>query len=258
MREHHLIATCVVTAAVLLAGSAGVLAEQGTVPVQEPEAGRGEKVHSSYAHQSAIENFSDKSLGELAREQSPVQEDALAYGFAAKSEEAKFFIIGSLYSETLAHLSSGQAVLAAERLAAIEREFITLKVPRSLYNYVSKMRNMIASGKYEPGLNAELLSLFQPFFEDYARGQSEDKLTLFRAGTWLLDMSLTAAAGDLELLHQEETLAHFTGEMRRMDAPQGVMRALEEITAIVKQEKVSERDVRSILRLVKRIQTILG
>jgi len=43
-----------------------------------------------------------------------------------------------------------------------------------------------------------------------------------------------------------------------MDAPQGVMRALEDITAIVKQEKVSERDVRSILRLVKRIQTILG
>ena len=260
MRKHFMIPAFVLAVAMVLTAvvPAGAPAQQGNVPVQKPDADEAENVHSSYAHQSAIDNYSDKSLGEIAREQSPVQEDALAYGFAAKSEEAKFFLIGSLYSETLAHLSSGDAKLAVERLDAIEREFITLQVPRSLYNYVSKMRNMIAGGKYEPRLNAELLSLFQPFFEDYARGQSEDKLTLFRAGTWLMDMSLTASAGDLELLHQTRALKRFIEEMRRMDAPQGVMRALEDISDIVKQEKVSDRDVRSILRLVKRIQTILG
>jgi hypothetical protein len=123
---------------------------------------------------------------------------------------------------------------------------------------VSKMRNMVETGKYDPKLSAELLSLFQPFFEDYAEGQSEDKLILFRAGLWLFDMTLTAAAGDLALLKQTETLDYFKGEMQRMDAPQGVIRALDEISKIVSKDKVSDRDVRNILRQVKRIQTILG
>ncbi|MFW6181755.1 MAG: hypothetical protein ACOC8N_08405, partial [Spirochaetota bacterium] len=104
MRKHYMIPAFVIAAALLFAAFIPALApaEQGAVPVQKPDEDRAEKVHSSYAHQSAIDNYSDKSLAEIAREQSPVQGDALAYGFAAKSEEAKFFLIGSLYSETLA------------------------------------------------------------------------------------------------------------------------------------------------------------
>jgi hypothetical protein len=237
--------------------SALSFAEQGAVPAPKPNK-PSEHVHNSYAHQTAIDNYSDQTLGEIAKEQSTVDQEGLAYGFAAKSEEAKFFLIGSLYSEALAYLFSGDNELAAERLKAVEREFIVLQVPPSLYNYLTKMRSMLTSGKHDPKLVAELLSLFQPFFEEYAEGQSTDKLTLFRAGIWLFDMGLTAAAGDLELLHQAGTLEYFTEEMERMDAPVGVMRALDDINDIVKQEKVSDRDVRNILKLVKRIQTILG
>jgi hypothetical protein len=241
---------------VLAAGPAA--AEQGAVPVDKSRIKGGEQFHESYMYQSAISNFSDKSLGAIAGENSPLNEGDLTYGFAAKSEEAKFFLVGSLYAESLAYLHSAAADEAAQRLRAIERQFITLNVPRSLYNYVSKMRNMVETKRYDTELAAELLSLFQPFFEDYAKEQSEDMLILFRAGLWLLDMTLTAEAGDLVLLRQTETLDYFTEQMRRMDAPRGVLSALEDISGIVSQESVSDRDVRQILKQVKRIQTILG
>lgn len=251
--------TAVAVIAILVAVPVLLAEEQGKLPVDTShiETG-GELHHSSYHHQAAIKNSSDKSLGDIAREQSPVKDEALAYGFAAKSDEAKFFIIGSLYSEVLAYLHSGDDEAAVERLKAMETEFIRLGVDQSLYNYVTKMRSMISSGEYESAHTAELMSLFQPFFEDYAKGESADKLTLFRAGLWLLDMSLTASAGDLEMLHQASILDHFISEMKRMDAPMGVIRSLDEISEIVHQDSVSDRDVRTILKLVSRVQTILG
>ena len=53
-------------------------------------------------------------MGTLAKEHSTIGEKATTFGFAAKSEEAKFFIIGALYSETIAYLKSGNLDLAAK------------------------------------------------------------------------------------------------------------------------------------------------
>lgn len=211
---------------------------------------------NSYQFQSGIK--SGKSLGTLAKEHSTIGEKATTFGFAAKSEEAKFFIIGALYSETIAYLKSGNLDLAAKRLESIEKEFVSLRVPSSLYNFVTKARNLIQTKKYKPEVLGEFLSLFQPFYEDYTKTKGEDKLILFRAGSWLVDMSLTAGAGDKELLRQKGTLDYFTKEMKRMDAPKGVMDALDEITKISVKKEITDRDAKEVLNLVKKIQTILG
>lgn len=218
----------------------------------------GEVVFDSSSFQSEIR--SGKSLGALAKEQSVVGEKATAFGFAAKSDKAKFFLIGSLYSEALAYVRSGDIALAADRLKAIETQFIAIRVPSSLYNYISRTRNLLETKRYSTEVVRELLSLFQPFFEDYARGmgKGEDKLTLFRAGSWLMDMSLAAAAGDTNLLRQKAKLDYFNTEMKRMDAPNGVLDALAEITKISEQKEIAERDAKQVLKQVKRIQTILG
>ncbi len=216
----------------------------------------GTEYFNSYVFQSGIRT--GKSLGTLAKEHSTIGEKAAAFGFAAKSEEAKFFIIGALYSETIAYLKSGNLDLAAKRLESIEKEFISLRVPSSLYNFVTKARNLIQTKKYKPEVLGEFLSLFQPFYEDYTKTKGEDKLILFRAGSWLVDMSLTAAAGDKELLRQIGTLGYFTKEMKRMDAPKGVLDNLEEITKIANKKEITDRDAKEVLNLVKKIQTILG
>ena len=217
----------------------------------------GEIYFSSSNFQSNIRS-SDK-LSTLVQKYSTIGKDAVSYGFTAKSDEAKFFIIGALYSEALAYLNSGQVDMAAKRLGSIEKEFIILGVPNSLYNYISKTRNILEINKYSLDALEDFLSLFQPIYEDYAKSKGEDKLTLFRAGSWLVDMSLTAAADNRGLIKQEqEQLSYFIKEMKRMDAPKGVMNALKEIDNVAKKETISDKDVENILKQVKKIQTILG
>jgi len=212
--------------------------------------------NSAYS-QTAIQ--SDESLSNLATTHTSIGEDPVSYGFAAKSDEAKFFIIGTLYSEALAHLGSGNFSIAANRLEAVEKQFIVLQVPPSLYNYVSKTRNLIELKKYSIEALLDMLSLFQPFFEDYAKSQNQDKLILFRAGSWLVDMSLTAAANDKQLIKQgKRQLVYFIKEMKRMDAPKGVLKSLEKIDRIASKDEIDEKDVERVLKQVKKIQTILG
>jgi len=218
----------------------------------------GKVVFNSSRFQSSIK--SDKSLGTLAKEVSTIGEQAISFGFAAKSEEAKIFIIGALYSEALAHLRSGKMDLASKRLESIGQEFININVPTSLFNYISNIANMVETQRYSSDVILEFLSLFQPFYEDYANSKGEDKLILFRAGSWLVDMSLTAAAQDKAMLKQLETLNYFIKEMKRMDAPKGVLNSLDEILKIAdKEEKdITEKGGKNVLKLVKKIQTILG
>jgi hypothetical protein len=230
--------------------------QEARVPPKDIDTSGIDSYFNSYKFQSGIK--SGKGLGTLAKEHSAIGEQASSFGFAAKSEEAKFFIIGALYSETIAYLKSGNLDLAAKRLESIEKEFISLRVPSSLYNFVTKARNLIQTKKYKADVLGEFLSLFQPFYEDYAKTKGEDKLILFRAGSWLVDMSLTAAAGDKELLRQKGTLDYFTKEMKRMDAPKGVMDALDEISKIAVKREITDRDAKEVLNLVKKIQTILG
>ncbi|MHC1729334.1 MAG: hypothetical protein AB9866_25605 [Syntrophobacteraceae bacterium] len=211
---------------------------------------------NSHAFQSGIQT--EKNLGEIAKQNSPLAEKVSAFGFAAKSDEARFFLIGALYTEVLAYLHGGKMDLASQRLELIEREFINIGAPSSLYNFITKTRNLVENGKYPSEYLITVASLFQPFFEEYAKSKSEDKLTLFRAGSWLVNMSLTAAGNDKELLRQSATLSYFSNELKRMDAPKGVLEALGEISKISQKEKITDKDSEKVLQLVKEIEQLLS
>lgn len=223
---------------------------------KRPGGGAGETVFDSNRFQSNIR--SDKNLGALAKENSVAGDPAASFGFAAKSEEAKFFLIGSLYSEALAYLRSNKVDLAAKRLEAIEKEFLNLNVPNALFNYINKTRNLITTKRYSKEVLIDFLALFQPFFEDFAKAKNADMLTLFRAGSWLMDMSLASAGGDRIMLRQSANLNYFIAEMKRMDAPKGVLDALDEIVKVADKKEITDRDSENVLKQVKKIQTILG
>lgn len=217
----------------------------------------GDAYFNSANYQSIIQG--GDNLSQLAKSQSPMGGDAAAYGFAAKSDEAKFFLIGTLYSEALAHLSGGNLKLAAERLDTIENQFVAIQVPGALYSFITKVHSRVALEKYPKEALVDMLSLFQPFFEAYAQDLSQDKLILFRAGSWLMDMSLAAAADNRALIRQANPqLAYFIKEMKRMEAPQGVLDAYARISEIADKEAVSDNDVKKVIKQVKKIQTILG
>jgi len=217
---------------------------------------KGQEIFSSASSQSMIPGY--VNLAAIAKTNSIVGSKASSLGFAAKSDESKFFLIGALYSEALAYQRGGDSNSAAKALAAIEEIFIELGAPSSLYNYISKTQHVVERGKYPKEAILDMLSLFQPFFDEYAEKMSKDKQTLFRAGSWLADMALTASVGDVTLLKQPTHLEYILNEMKRMDAPQGVIKALERIHAITAKKTVEKHDTKAVLRQVKKIQAILG
>lgn len=240
----------------LLCVVAPALAVEPLPPRQELDAVPAEVTFDSVRFQEVLRT--GKNLGSLASANSSLDDDAIQFGFAAQSEEARFFISGALFSEALAHQRGDQSAEVVRKLKALEREFIAIGVPGSLYNYVTKLRSMVESGAYESDAILQFFSLFQPFVEDLARSQSEDKLLLFRAGSWLVDMGLAAATGNMELLAQAERLAYLAREMERMEAPKGALDALREIAEISGQEEISERDAERVLTLVQRMKSLLG
>ena len=217
---------------------------------------QGDLVFSSSALQAELDGSVD--LGAMAQENSALGERASSFGFSVKSDEANVFLVGALYSEALAFLRSGNFALAEDRLEALQQQFIRLGVPSSLYSYVTKVLNLVGKKQYSDEALLDMLSLFQPFFEDYASNRSDDFLILFRAGSWLVDLSLAAAAENTTMLRQQAHLAYIVQEMERMDAPPGVGDALGQIAEITAKEEITTRDLQSVVGQVKRIQSILG
>jgi hypothetical protein len=199
-----------------------------------------------------------QGLGVLANDLTLFGKMDQSMGFAAKSEEAKTFLIGSFYSECLAYVRGGKSDLALDRLKAIEKEFILMGVPTSVFGFISKIENAIVTKQYEPAVLMDFFALFQPVYEEFLNSKGKDRLTLFQAGSWLMDMGLAAAAKDKTLLKQPQVLDYFTAEMTRMDAPKGVLDALAEISTIAAKKDIADRDTDQILKLIKKIQTVLG
>ncbi len=231
-------------------------ADTGTLLKEAQYNEHGDLLFSSSAAQSEIQGAG--SLGKLALENSVLGDKGSEFGFAAKSPEAKFFLAGSFYSEALALTKSGDLAEAAKRMQAIEDMLVDVGAPTGLYTYTDTVRLHMLSKNGNAKVVAGYLSVFQPLFADFARTQSQNKLTLFQAGAWLTDMGLSAAAGDTTLLRQKLYLERMEANMKRMDAPKGVQKALARIAEITAKSKLSERDTKSVLRLVKKIQSLLG
>jgi hypothetical protein len=211
---------------------------------------------NSSGYQSSIKT--NRSLAELAMSTSFLDTSSLALGFSAKSAEAQFFIIGALYSQIVALLNGDSLELAARHLDKVESELIDLGAPGGLFNYTSNLRNMIITKRNSKEVTYEFASLLQPFLEDFAKARIDNKAVLLDAGSWLVDFGLAASAGDVEKLRQGNKISYFLKEMERLEAPKGVIESYQELLAISGKKEISESDFSDILRLVRKIQTILS
>ena len=239
-----------------LAFAAGLAAQEQKRGLPKVDPSNAQPVFDSTGFQSRIN--APKGIGGLAADLSLYGKGGQAMGFAAKSDEAKTFLIGSFYSECIAYVRAGKSDLALDRLKAMEKEFIVMGVPTSIYNFISKIENLITTKTYQPAVLLDFFSLFQPVYEDYLKSKGTDRLILFQAGSWLMDMALAASAQDTSLLKQPQVLTYFIAQMKRMDAPKGVQDALAEISTISTKKDIANRDADQVLKLIKRIQTVLG
>lgn len=124
--------------------------------------------------------------------------------------------------------------------------------------YLGQIRALVESREYPGAVLRHLLAPFQPFYEAHLLRQGPDQRPLFQAGAWLVNLRLAAAAGEQALLRQGDPVRYFHDALQRLGAPKGGVGALEQLAQIMEKPEITERDARRILKLVKKVQTILG
>jgi hypothetical protein len=70
----------------------------------------------------------------------------------------------------------------------------------------------------------------------------------------MTNMRLAAAAGDAAGLRQGDAIAYF---LARLDGPKGVEERLGRLGDLMAQETLSQRDMRTVLKLVEKMQQLL-
>src|SRR5262245_481223 len=105
----------------------GALAQGERVLPEAPEATEGDVYFDSSRFQARLHSETD--VNSLATQQVALGDQTVAFGFAAKSVEAKFFILGSFYTEAVAQLYNGNVAEATKRLEVLERELVRLQAP---------------------------------------------------------------------------------------------------------------------------------
>jgi hypothetical protein len=225
---------------------------QAAGPVPDP-LGREEPLQTS-TFQAGIHSATD--LGTLVTAHAVADEPAVAFGFAATSERARLFLLGTRYAESLAYVHSGNFDAAAQRLATMHQALMDMQGPRALSSYLSVMQHLLQDRQHTAAVLREFLALFEVLYTEDAQSIGTESLTLFRAGAWMENMKLAAAAGDKNALRQVTTAQYFRREMQSLHAPQGILNALEQISHIVAKPDLTDRDVTEILTLAKQVQRL--
>lgn len=245
-------------AALLL--SLGVNVWLGLRDVAQPPSG-GQQVASTlqgpmnaYVFQASLTKEAD--LGALVTTQAAVDRQVVAFGFAAKPAPAKSFLIGALYIETLAYVRSGDFAAATQRWDTINKELAP--VPEPLATHMHQVQRLLQGQNPTPETVGASLALFEPFYEASIKDADAAQVTLFQMGAWLGNMSLAAAAHDQTALRHLNTIPYFSHEMQRLHAPTGVLDALDRLQTILGQSDFSDRDLNMVLKLVQKMQRMLG
>jgi hypothetical protein len=223
-----------------------------------PAPSRQEPPASAYDFQTNL--IRNANLGALVDAHSTVEEQMVAYGFASKPAPARSYFLGTLYAEALAYARSGDTETATGRWVAIRKEVESIAKPLAVYT--RHMETLLtAPADDQADSRAELMALmalFEPLYEDYAGAGAVQTLPLFRAGTWLTNARLAAAIGDKAALQTPATVRYFQDEMLRLEAPKGVLDALSRMGRVVEQDTLADGDVKVMLKLVQRVQELLG
>jgi len=210
----------------------------------------------SFQHQISTQ----QGLPDLVAQFVPIQDLSAHYGFSGQNKQGNSFVIGSLFAETLALLSTGNSAIGAKHLDLLVDDLSSLRVDQQLITQVSGIRDIVKQG-HKPRISLRQFAAFQTDFEQYLQNQNGDDATeivLFRMGTWTVDFGLAAAANNKNLLRQTEKLNYFKQELKRIEAPIGAIKTLNSISQIVTQDTITDRNTQSLFKMVQKLRGLLG
>ncbi len=227
-------------------------------PVGEPVASAVASLQGpaqAYVFQEGI--TADADLEALVAAQAMETEPMIAFGFAAKPTPARrSFLLGTLYAEALAYVRSGNTEAAQQQWQVMDQALADVAEP--LLSYRREMQSFL---QHEPPAMERFetfLPLFESFYEASGVHEKDRTLPLFQAGAWLTNMRLAAAAGDTEGLRRRSEVGYFHREMTRIGAAKGILDRLERLGTLMAQDTLSEREIKTVLKLMQKMQQLLG
>jgi hypothetical protein len=206
----------------------------------------------AYVFQQGIRPDADLGALVAAQETEPVLK---SYGFSDKTSGAKPFLLGTLYAEALAFVRSGDIEAATQRWQEMDRALGQRAEP--LLSYRHEMQRSLQQTPPALARFQTWLPLFESFYEyDVNAARRHDQtLPLFQAGAWMTNMRLAATAGDAEGLRRGRVVDYF---LSRLDVPKGVEDRLERLGDLLAKKTLSEREIKTVDKLLKKMQQILG
>ena len=189
-----------------------------------------------------------------------LQEPTAVVGFTPQAARTAYFRMGTRYAEALAALHGGAPEVAAPRLDLLMQALASVQAPHALPQYLHELHTLLQSRRYEAAVMARFLALFEPLYEDaYARTDTEEGLLLFRAGAWVENLSLAAAAGDRAAVRQAGAVVEaFRTAFIQLHAPQEALEALARLRPLVARQALSDQEMSAIRALVQDIQSRLS
>jgi hypothetical protein len=199
-------------------------------------------------------------LGTFVAASPPAREPTPVVGFMPQAVRPIYFRIGTLYAEALAALHGGAREAAEQRLDLLRQDLASVQAPSVLSQYLHEMQTLLQSQRYAEPIVATFLALFEPLYEDaYASPTDVESLILFRAGTWLENISLAAAAGDQTALRQGgEAVEEIHHALSQLQAPRQILQALERLRTLTARQVLTDRDYGEIRLLAQDIQSMLS
>jgi len=135
-----------------------------------------------------------------------------------------------------------------------------MQAPPTLPQYLRTVHTLLQRQTLPGEEVATVLALFEPLYDDaYAGTNIQEPIRLFRAGGWLENMSLAAAARDAAALrYGGAALEEVRNTLTRVHAPPEVLIALARVQRLLTQPALTEDELRTIQSLVQDIQERLS
>jgi anti-sigma factor RsiW len=199
-------------------------------------------------------------LAALVAAHSPQWEPTAIIGFTPQAARTAFFRMGTLYAEALAALNGDAVEAASQRLDVLVQALASVQAPRPLSEYLREQQSLLQSRRYDSAVAARFLALFEPLYEDaYGRAETAERVTLFRAGTWVENMYLAAAAGDAAAVRRGgQAVDDVRRALAQLQAPREALAVLEQLQPLVARQTLTERDLSTIRTLVQNLQAMLS
>lgn len=184
-----------------------------------------------------------ESLALLARRNAQQVPVANQFAFSAAPQRVNYFRIGHVYAESLVYAANGDLETARQRLTAIAESLGDgAEVAQLARNEPSRRR----------------IEAIEPELARLAAAGGTHALALFRAGAWLNNAALAAAARDRTALRaaapEIQRLRH---ELDSADTSPGALRELGALAELLANGDLSDHDYARIARLIRDVQSLL-